>query len=281
MIKLIASDIDGTLIDRNNVIPTENLEAIKKIQEKNINFAVCTGKSYSVSKNICDKLQPTFGIFGNGTQIIDLKNNKELIRKILSKEDLLFITTLVERFKLHLHIYTDTEIVSEKLMYMDLRNFMLKSKNSSSALNFKIVDNITEYISKNNPDVFSAVVSSENSLLDFEKFITVNKNIMYQFINKRGKYKDNIICKEYEYINISPVHIDKDESINYLTNYLNISKKEVLAIGDNINDLKMVQNSGIGVAVGDAYDELKNVANYVTEKTASEGAFAEAINKFI
>lgn len=281
MIKLIASDIDGTLIDRNNVIPTENLEAIKKIHEKNINFAVCTGKSYSVSKNICDKLQPTFGIFGNGTQIIDLKNNKELIRKILSKEDLLFITTLVERFKLHLHIYTDTEIVSEKLMYMDLRNFMLKSKNSSSALNFKIVDNITEYISKNNPDVFSAVVSSENSLLDFEKFITVNKNIMYQFINKRGKYKDNIICKEYEYINISPVHIDKDESINYLTNYLNISKKEVLAIGDNINDLKMVQNSGIGVAVGDAYDELKNVANYVTEKTASEGAFAEAINKFI
>ena len=94
-------------------------------------------------------------------------------------------------------------------MYMDLRNFMLKSKNSSS-LDFRIVDDITEYISKNNPNVFSAVVSSENSLLDFEKFITVNENIMYQFINKRGKYKDNIIGKEYEYINISPKHIDKD-----------------------------------------------------------------------
>lgn len=280
MIKLVASDIDGTIIDRNNIIPPSNLEAIKKIHEKNIPFAVCTGKSYSVSKNICEKLNPTFGIFGNGTQIVDLKNNKELVRKILSKEDLLYITTLVERFNLHLHIYTDTELVSEKLMYMDLRNFMLKSKNSSS-LDFRIVDDITEYISKNNPNVFSAVVSSENSLLDFEKFITVNENIMYQFINKRGKYKDNIIGKEYEYINISPKHIDKDESITFLTEYLNISKKDVLSIGDNINDIKMVKNSGIGVAVNDAYDELKAVANYITQKTATEGAFAEAIEKFI
>lgn len=280
MIKLVASDIDGTIIDRNNIIPPSNLEAIKKIHEKNIPFAVCTGKSYSVSKNICEKLNPTFGIFGNGTQIVDLKNNKELVRKILSKEDLLYITTLVERFNLHLHIYTDTELVSEKLMYMDLRNFMLKSKNSSS-LDFRIVDDITEYISKNNPNVFSAVVSSENSLLDFEKFITVNENIMYQFINKRGKYKDNIIGKEYEYINISPKHIDKDESITFLTEYLNISKKDVLSIGDNINDIKMVKNSGIGVAVNDAYDELKSVADYITQKTATEGAFAEAIEKFI
>ena len=280
MIKLVASDIDGTIIDRNNIIPPSNLEAIKKIHEKNIPFAVCTGKSYSVSKNICEKLNPTFGIFGNGTQIVDLKNNKELVRKILSKEDLLYITTLVERFNLHLHIYTDTELVSEKLMYMDLRNFMLKSKNSSS-LDFRIVDDITEYISQNNPNVFSAVVSSENSLLDFEKFITVNENIMYQFINKRGKYKDNIIGKEYEYINISPKHIDKDESITFLTEYLNISKKDVLSIGDNINDIKMVKNSGIGVAVNDAYDELKAVANYITQKTATEGAFAEAIEKFI
>ncbi len=281
MIKLIASDIDGTIIDRNNIIPEENIKAIEKIHEKGINFAICTGKSYSVSSNICEKLKPTFGIFGNGTQIIDFKNNKELVRKILSKEDLLFITTLVDRFNLHLHIYTSTEIVSEKLMFMDLRNFMLKSKNSSSTLNFKIVDNITEYISKNNPDVFSAVVSSENSLLDFEKFITVNENIMYQFINKRGKYKDFIIGKEYEYINISPVNIDKDTSVDFLTNHLNISKKDILAIGDNINDLKMVKNAGIGVAVGDAYDELKSVASYITQKVAAEGAFAEAINKFI
>ncbi|MCI8276897.1 MAG: HAD family phosphatase [Clostridia bacterium] len=281
MIKLIASDVDGTIIDKNNKIPKENLEAIDKIHEKNIPFAICTGKTYAVSENICKQFNPTFGIFGNGTQIIDFKNNKELLRNTLSKEDLLYITTLVERFDLHLHIYTDKEIISEKLKYMDLRNFILKSKNSSIDLNFKIVGNITDYISKNDLSVFSAVVSSENSLFEFEQFINVNNNIMYQFINKRGKYKDIIIEKEYEYINISPTHIDKDESVNFLTNYLKIKKQEVLAIGDNVNDLNMVKNSGIGVAVNEAYDELKQVANYVTTKTTAEGAFSEAINKFI
>ncbi len=281
MVKLIASDVDGTIIDKNNKIPKENLEAIDKIHEKNIPFAICTGKTYAVSENICKQFNPTFGIFGNGTQIIDFKNNKELLRNTLSKEDLLYITTLVERFDLHLHIYTDKEIISEKLKYMDLRNFILKSKNSSIDLNFKIVGNITDYISKNDLSVFSAVVSSENSLFEFEQFINVNNNIMYQFINKRGKYKDIIIEKEYEYINISPTHIDKDESVNFLTNYLKIKKQEVLAIGDNVNDLNMVKNSGIGVAVNEAYDELKQVANYVTTKTTAEGAFSEAINKFI
>ncbi len=281
MIKLIASDVDGTIIDKNNKIPKENLEAIDKIHEKNIPFAICTGKTYAVSENICKQFNPTFGIFGNGTQIIDFKNNKELLRNTLSKEDLLYITTLVERFDLHLHIYTDKEIISEKLKYMDLRNFILKSKNSSIDLNFKIVGNITDYISKNDLSVFSAVVSSENSLFEFEQFINVNNNIMYQFINKRGKYKDIIIEKEYEYINIYPTHIDKDESVNFLTNYLKIKKQEVLAIGDNVNDLNMVKNSGIGVAVNEAYDELKQVANYVTTKTTAEGAFSEAINKFI
>lgn len=128
MIKLIASDIDGTIIDKNNQIHPSNFEIIEKINKENINFAVCTGKTYLVSQNICEKLNPSFGIFGNGTQIIDLRNNKELLANTLSKNDLLYITTLVKRFNLHLHIYTDTAIISEKLMYMDLRNFILKSK---------------------------------------------------------------------------------------------------------------------------------------------------------
>ena len=54
-IKLVASDLDGTIIDRNNNIAPQNFEAIKKVLKKNIPFVVCTGKSYSVSKKICDQ----------------------------------------------------------------------------------------------------------------------------------------------------------------------------------------------------------------------------------
>ena len=281
-IKLVASDLDGTIIDRNNNISEKNFKAIDKLHEKNIDFAICTGKSYSVSRKVCEQFNANFGIFGNGTQIIDFRTGKELLRNTLSKEDLLFCSTLAKRYNFHIHLYTDNEIITEELKYMDLRNFLLRNKNSTEGLKFKIVDDIIGYIEKNPIEVFSAVVSTESAILpSFEKLLSINKNIVYTYISKRGKYRDTTINKDYEYLNISPLHINKNEALNFLATHLEIAKKDMLAIGDNVNDLEMVKEAGIGVAVKDAYDDLKNVAKYVTNASATEGAFAEAIEKFV
>ena len=275
-IKLVASDLDGTIIDRNNNISEKNFKAIDKLHEKNIDFAICTGKSYSVSQKVCKQFNANFGIFGNGTQIIDFRTGKELLRNTLSKEDLLFCSTLAKRYNFHIHLYTDNEIITEELKYMDLRNFLLRNKNSTEGLKFKIVDDIIGYIERNPIEVFSAVVSTESAMLpSFESLF------VYTYISKRGKYRDTTINKDYEYLNISPLHINKNEALNFLATHLEIAKKDMLAIGDNVNDLEMVKEAGIGVAVHDAYDDLKNVAKYVTNASASEGAFAEAIEKFI
>ena len=59
-IKLVASDIDGTIIDKANNISEKNFVAIKKIKAKNIPFTICTGKSYSVSKNVCEQFDADF-----------------------------------------------------------------------------------------------------------------------------------------------------------------------------------------------------------------------------
>lgn len=281
-IKLVASDLDGTIIDKHNNISKKNFKAIEKIRQKNIEFAICTGKSYSVSKKICEQFNASYGVFGNGTQIIDLKNGKEIKRNILSKQDLLFCVTFAKRNNFHVHLYTENEIISEKLEYMDLRNFKLKSQNSTDSLKFKIVKDIVSYIENNNLDIFSAVISTEVSeLKTFENLLAINKNVFSTFINKRGRYKDNIINKDYEYLIISPANINKNEALNFLSSYLNISKSDMMAIGDNVNDLEMVKESGIGVAVKEAYDELKQVAKYVTKTSVTDGAFAEAVERFI
>lgn len=281
-VKLVASDLDGTIIDKNNNISAKNFDAIKKIHKKKIDFAICTGKAYSVSKKICDKFTATYGIFGNGTQIINLKTGQELLRRTLEKKDLLFIVTFAKRYNYHIHLYTETEIISEKLEYMDLRNYKLRNQNSTDGLKFKIVPDILEFIEKTNIEVFSAVISSsESNLTYFKSLLNINSNIEATFINKRGKYRDKIINKDYEYLNIAPNNINKNEALNFLSKHLNISKENMLAIGDNINDLEMVKNTGIGVAVNNAYDDLKKVAKYVTKTSVSDGAFAEAIDKFI
>ena len=216
-VKLVASDLDGTIIDKNNNISAKNFDAIKKIHKKKIDFAICTGKAYSVSKKICDKFTATYGIFGNGTQIINLKTGQELLRRTLEKKDLLFIVTFAKRYNYHIHLYTETEIISEKLEYMDLRNYKLRNQNSTDGLKFKIIPDILEFIEKTDIEVFSAVISSsESNLTYFKSLLNINSNIETTFINKRGKYRDKIINKDYEYLNIAPNNINKNEALNFL-----------------------------------------------------------------
>lgn len=279
-IKLVASDLDGTIIDRNNFIANDNFKAIDKLHSKNIDFVVCTGKSYSVSKSICDNFKAKYGIFGNGAQIMDLETGEELNRKVLKPKQISYCIKLARKNNLHIHFYTEDAIVTENLKYMDLRNYILKDINSTE-LKFFIVPNIEKYIEENHPDIFSFILSSDDSLKALEKDIQKHLTVSTSLISKKGIYKDNIINKEYEYINVAPNNINKNQALSFLSNYLQIPQSEMLAIGDNVNDLEMVKNSGIGIAVGDAYTELKNAAQYVTKKDVSNGAFAEAINKFI
>ena len=63
MIKLIASDLDGTIIDGQHSIPENNLKAINDLEKNNIPFVICTGKTYAISKDICKTLHARFGIF--------------------------------------------------------------------------------------------------------------------------------------------------------------------------------------------------------------------------
>ena len=165
---------------------------------------------------------------------------------------------------------------------MDLRNYRLQqSKIYDSSLKITIVPDINQYLLFNKPQVCKLIISAEKDLSKIKDKILEKEDISVITIRKYGEYKDSIINKEYEYLDISPKNINKDTALNILKNYLKIDNSEVLAIGDNLNDLDMVKNSGIGVAVANSYDELKNVAKYTTENPVEKGGFAEAVYKFI
>lgn len=281
MIKLIASDLDGTMFEKGNVIPETNLKAINDINNSNINFTICTGKTYSLFKNICQDIGTGYGIFGNGNQIINLKTGEEIYRKLLKNEDVLFCINTAKKLNLHVHLYTNKEVITEKLLYMDLRNFELTKNDKNIDLEFKIVTDIQEYVEIENPEILKLVISAEKDLASLKNEFAKNKNLQVNLIRKVDKYRDEIIGKEYEYLDIMPAGINKEQALEVLENYLKIDKSEVLAIGDNLNDLEMIKDSGVGIAVANAYDEVKEVANYTTTTTAQNGGFAEAVYKFI
>lgn len=190
------------------------------------------------------------GIFGNGNQIIDLKTGKEIYKKLLTLEEINKCISIAKENNLHVHIYTDKEVITEKLEYMDLRNFKLKQQSLyDSSLDFIMVNDIAKYISDNTVEVCKLVISSSNSLNNIKENIISALDVSITTIKKYGEYKDNIINKEYEYLDITPKNINKDNALKILQKYLNINSNEVMAIGDNLNDLDMVKNSGIGVSV--------------------------------
>lgn len=277
MIKLIASDLDGTIIDNKHSIPEDNLKAINDLQKAHIPFVVCTGKTYSISKDICKNLNASFGIFGNGSQIIDLNTGEEILRKILTLDEVLACFSILQKYNLHVHAYTENGIVTTNLEYMDLRNSIL----FPNQINIKIVDSVLDYIKKQNITVFKLIFSSTSSLSYIKKELESSTTLTITHICKKGIYKDKIIEKEYEYLDISPLNVTKGSALKILSEYLELNKEDILSVGDNINDIDMFYASGIGAAVNNAYEEVKQVANYVTNNSAETAGFAEAIYKFV
>ena len=85
---------------------------------------------------------------------------------------------------------------------------------------------------------------------------------------------------EYFYTEISAKNVDKWTALEFLKEKLQISSEEIVAIGDNVNDKKMIEKSGYGIAMGQSAPQIKEIADYVTDSVYNDG-FVKAMEKFI
>ncbi len=239
------------------------------------------GKTYAITKDICDKCHASYGIFGNGTQIINLKTGEEIYKNLLPIHYFNACYDLAKKYHLHIHVYSESEIITEKLEYMDLRNYLLHGRKNTKDLSFQIVEDIKDYITKNQTPIFKLVISSTGDLSYLKNEILSKLDLSVTLIRKKGLYKDQFIHKEYEYLDITPKHIGKGYALEYLSNFLKVDRSDVMAIGDNVNDIDMIKVSGASATLSDSYEEVKKVAGYVSTNTVENAGFAEAVYKFI
>ena len=300
-IKLIASDLDGTFLAQDNSIPESNLKAMETIREKNIPFAICTGKSYAISKEICNNLDAQYGIFGNGTQIVDLKKQKEIFHHSITIDELAICYEIAAKYNLHIHAYGDNFVITEELKFLDLHNYVTYFHSTASTFGkydadfnlclttkkengftFYIVKNLLQYIKEKQISIFNIVLSSETeNLVTIKKELETETGFAVQYFSKKNNFQDTIIHKEYDYLSIAPKSIGKGYALNILKEYLQVNTSDILSVGDNLNDIDLLRNSGIGIAVANAYEPVKQVATYTTKNSASDGGFAEAIYHFM
>ncbi len=106
-----------------------------------------------------------------------------------------------------------------------------------------------------------------------------NRQELYEVLKNRFGAEFDVTCSANVLVEISPLGSTKGAAVEYIANRFGVDIAETIAVGDNLNDLSMIEKAGLGVAVGNAVEELKNAADFVAV-TNNEGAVAQIIEKF-
>ncbi len=261
MIKLVVSDLDNTLLDKNNKINDQTLILLKECLSKGIFIVLGTGRLYQSAKIYKDMIgEDTYIICYNGSLIVD---NKDKI--VFSKNlDLGLMKKIVDFCKLknlYCQFYEDGKILVEQVTDETRIDPDLKNVNAIEAIDFDLYDfkPSPKAMIVVDPNLLGVYQEELRDFLDDEVYIAQSQNYL---------------------IEIMPKDVDKGKSLEYLCHKLNIKPSEVMAIGDNTNDREMLNFSSYSIAVANAVDDLKDTAFYVCENERSLGV-AEALNKFV
>jgi len=220
--------------------------------------------------------------------LYDIQNEEIIYENYIEKSKMLELVKLCDENSIYYNIYTENSVIAKSLNYnVAFYNYENSKKSENKKTNINIVQDIYKYIEESNIDKFLKVTICDNSKIIFGSILKKIKKIegldileishMSRKIIKSGTEK---VPVEYFYTEVTKKNVDKWNAIEKLMEIENIKKEEVMAIGDNMNDKMMIENSGMGVAMGHSTPYVKEIANFITDDNNSSGV-AKAIYKYI
>ena len=287
MYKLVAIDLDGTMLNSYGIVTENTKKIIKKAIENGIEVIIASGRPIDSVKAIAKEIgSENYFIAGNGALVYDMKKNQVIYEKYMSKQKVLEIIKICEENSISYNVYTEKSILATNLKYNVLyyhKENLKKEENKRTIIN--IVTDMYKYI-QDTDEKFLKITICDDSKAIFNSIIRKLRNIgeievldVSHISRKVIKQGTEDITIEYYYTEISLKDVDKWNAIEYLSEKLNIKKEEIITIGDNINDKKMIQNAGIGIVMEGSTPTVIKEADYVTNSNNEEGV-AKAIEKF-
>lgn len=289
MYKLIAIDLDGTLLNSYGQVSERNREALKKAQEKGIQIVLASGRSTNSVKNMANELgNNNYIICGNGSLVYDLRNEDIIYDKFIEKKKALQIIKICEQNSIYYNVYTENMVIAKTLsnnvLFYHQEN---ANKPDSRKTKINLVENIYEYIENLENENILKFTISDNSNIIFNSIIKKLRDIknidvldvahMSRKIIKSGTEEVEIA---YYYTEITNENVDKWNATKWLAEKLNISNEEIIGIGDNVNDKLLIENAGLGVAMGNSAPYIKEIADRVVA-TNNEDGVAQIIEEII
>ena len=288
MYKLIAVDLDGTLLNQYGELTEQTKSTTKKIIENGTDIIIASGRPIDSIKTIANEIgSKNYFIAGNGAIIYDIKNDEIIYKKTLKKEKVLEIIKICEENSISYNVYTDKTILSTSLKYNVLYYYKENlKKEESKKTNINIVKNMYEYVEKIKEENFLKITICDENNYIFNSILKKIKKIKEIEVLNVSHMSRKIITQgiedipiEYYYTEISSKNVDKWKAIDFLINKLNINKDDVIAIGDNINDKKMIENAGLGIVMKNSLLQNMNIGNDIAPFNFEDGV-AKILQKY-
>ena len=265
MYKLIATDMDGTLLTSKSTVSIENEKAIIEAQKKGVKFVLASGRPVEGMKKYAKQLQMDkyegYIIAFNGSQIIDCKTKETVYSEPLSKEDVKYIYNKAKEFGTTLVTY-----VNEYIYSSDLNEYSEIEINVTGMKAIKI-NSIEDIIDK--------------KIMKF-MFVDEPKNInkYLEIMKKEVGNKYFIAISNPHFLEIANINASKGNSLKQLCKILDIDIVDTITCGDSYNDVDMLKLDCLSVAAKNAPDDIKKICKYVS-RTNDEHILEDVINKFI
>lgn len=289
MYKLVAIDLDGTLLNSYGNVSQKNKETIKKAIEKGTEVVIASGRPLASARSFANEIGANhYMICGNGSTLYDIQKEQILYNKFIEKNKVLQIIKICEQNSIFYSLYTENIILSKSLNYnIQFFNSENKKAPDDKKTNIKIIDDIYKYV-KENPDIeiLKITICDENKIIfgGIIKKLREIKNIDVLDIQHMARKYITLgteeIKIEYHYTEITSQNVNKWSALEVLSHILKIKPEEIMAIGDNINDKEMVQNAGMGIIMDNGAPYIKEMADQIVANNNEDGV-AEAIEKFI
>lgn len=289
MYRMIAVDLDGTMLNSYGEVTENTKRVIKQTIQKGTEVIIASGRSIDSIKGIAQEIGSSkYMIAGNGAVVYDIKNEKIIYEKYIPKNKALDIIKICEQNSIYYNVYTNKSIIADSLRYNVLYYYKENlKKEDSKKTHITLVDNVKKYVEEmkdekimkificdSTKSIFNSIVKKFTEIQDIE---ILDVSHMSRKIIKHGTVEIPI---EYYYTEISMQNVDKWYALEFLIDKLGIKKEEVIAIGDNTNDKKMIEEAGLGIIMKGSTPAVTEVADFVTDDNNNEGV-AKAIEKFI
>ncbi len=262
MYRLLAIDLDGTLLTPQKLITPRTHDLLCQVSETGIAIVIATGQTSQVLRHECGALPLTAPqIIENGAIVVNIRSGTILHEKLIPEEQILPTLDILRSFDLHRAYHTYERV------YVD--------KNTPRAKKWY------------RPPVPPTIEVEDVASLYPQRCIKVAGIGDAETLRDKRQELERIFAgklyvtqSSFDIIEFLHPEVSKGSALKAIAADLGIARQEVVAIGDNHNDIGMIRFAGLGVAMGNAHDEVKAAADFVTLSNAEEGV-ARVIEELI